>query len=140
MNKRFDPYFKCKLKLITDLINKKIIETRSRKWQEFLKTLGPSPISTKPFWKRINRLRAKSDKGIPTLISCYIEYDTDEKKANLFSDNLYDTFNTNKNPNYDKNNLEIVDKFIRDKEFLKKSKKNCPVPLFTLKDDKQLRH
>lgn len=87
-NKSFNPYFKYKLKLISDLINEKIIETRSKKLLEFLRTLGPSLISTKPFWKRIKRFRSKPDKGIPTFLAGDIEYDTDEKKQ-TYSVKLY---------------------------------------------------
>ena len=32
-----------------------------QKWTIFLNRMGPNPLSTKPFWKRINHLRGKSN-------------------------------------------------------------------------------
>ena len=44
---------------------------------------GPNPISTKPFWKRINRLRnSPESSSIPTLRENGQVYKTDQEKAN----------------------------------------------------------
>ena len=66
---------------------------KSKKWNDFVASLGPCPLSTKPYWQRINRIRKKKvTRGIP-----YINLDskvlsTDEEKAKAFSAKLRNTF------------------------------------------------
>ena len=56
---------------LEQLANELIVEHRIAQWNEFLKSQGPHPLSSVPFWKRINRLRSnKRHKKIETLISC----------------------------------------------------------------------
>ena len=66
-------------------------------WGSFLVKQGPNPLSSKPFWKRINRFRNKPYRGIPTLFNQTIELKTDEEKALAFGNKLLDTFNINPN-------------------------------------------
>ena len=40
------------------LANNLIKEYRQTQWKEFLKRQGNNPLSSAPFWKRVNRLRA----------------------------------------------------------------------------------
>ena len=49
--------------------NKAIQEFKHSQWQKFLEQQGPSPLSSIPFWKRINRLReSKRKRKIETLM------------------------------------------------------------------------
>ncbi len=65
-----------------------------REWQDFIKKIGPNPVSSRPYWQRINRLRTGKNKtsNIPYLKFNDKKYENDNDKANLFKDILKDTF------------------------------------------------
>ena len=66
-----------------------------------MKKCGRSPLSTKPFWKRINDFRKnKTNQSIPTLTQDDTNYETDSEKASVFSDILGKTFNDNDTTNF----------------------------------------
>ena len=44
---------------LIDHVKEEIIDFRSKQWQKFTLKLGARPLSTKPFWNRINRLKNK---------------------------------------------------------------------------------
>ena len=74
--------------------------------------MGPSPLSTKPFWRRINRIRNKKrPSAIPDIhLDCKI-LETDEEKANAFADRLENIFSNENKPNFDREHMEKINKF-----------------------------
>jgi len=65
-------------------------------WSKFMKKCGRSPLSAKPFWKRINDFRSnQTNKSIPTL--------TDIEKVSVFSEMLKQIFNDNDTASFDEN-------------------------------------
>ena len=58
-----------------------IIQFESSSWKNFVEKQGPNPMSSKPWWKRINRFRKKRNNGIPTLFVNNKELKTDIEKA-----------------------------------------------------------
>ena len=76
-----------------------------------------NPPSTKPFWQRINSIRGKKiKKSTPKLVVNNIKYETDEQKANLFLNNLKETFSKNNNPIFDHEFKMKVEKIIENKD------------------------
>ena len=81
--------------------NNLIKDFQDKSWQNFVKSLGPSPLSTIPFWKRINRLRdAKRKRVIATIVHNNQILESNVDKANLFADNLESKFTTANNPKF----------------------------------------
>jgi hypothetical protein len=73
-----DENVKKELTAIKNKIKRMIKEVRNRQWSEFIQSIGPNPISTKPFWKRIKRFRnAPVTNSIPTIKDGGIEYKTE---------------------------------------------------------------
>ena len=63
-------------------VHGKILAFNSQKWSTFLMKIGPNPLSTKAYWRRINRIRSKkSTNKISNLIVNEKYIDTDEGKA-----------------------------------------------------------
>ena len=95
---------KDKLKLY-GLINKikvEVNEIRQKSWTTFIKSLGPSPLSTIPFWRRIKRLKnKKTAKTIGTLEKDGILFETNKDKAQLFSERLEKAFSDEHDPLFD---------------------------------------
>ena len=89
---------------LTDEIRVEIKTLKNKEWLDFLDKQGKNPLSTKPFWQRINKLKGnKISKSIPTLKKEDILFETDKSKANLFSDILKSTFS---DQNDEKFNME----------------------------------
>ena len=103
----------------------------------FLETLGKTPVSTLPFWKKTNIIgKNKNESTIPTLIKDGVEYSTREEKANLFASKLVKTFNEPETNDFDNKFKEKIDKIINEKSYeqeYKNSNKNN-VEKFTLKE------
>ncbi len=69
----------------SDLIEE-IEKHRSLQWQTFLNSLGPNPLSSTPFWKRINSMRGnKVQTNIGTIIVDGVKLSTDKEKADAFA-------------------------------------------------------
>jgi len=80
--------YKLKEDIINETVKNKQVEIN------FLDKLEKTPVSTKPFWSKINKTRVKNNSNnIPTLIKEGIELTTDDAKANLFAEKLKNTFN-----------------------------------------------
>ena len=83
------------------LANDQIASFRLAQWENFLKTQGPHPLSSVPFWRRINRLRSnKRHNKTESILIDGIEYESDEDKANLFATSLEEKFKMTNNPQY----------------------------------------
>jgi len=103
---------------LKDIINKEIIENKQKEMINFLEKLDKTPVSTKPFWKRINQTRKKNyADSIPTLVKEGKEYNTDEEKANLFADKLKSTFNETDTLDFDMMHRDRINEIINNKLF-----------------------
>jgi len=83
-------YYKALNEFLTELQ-----KFKAEQWQKFLNGLEGKPLTSKPFWKRINRVRNKrKTNNIPTLINKENDQEltTDEMKANFFGKKLAKTF------------------------------------------------
>ena len=70
-----------------------IKDYREKTWKNFLSKLGPNPISSRPFWSKINRVRSsKKSPSIPTLVINNVKFETNLEKANFFASILSETF------------------------------------------------
>jgi hypothetical protein len=96
--------------------NEKIADFKQSQWQEFLKKQGPHPLSSVPFWKRINRLReAKRAKRIATILVDGKEYKESMEKATLFADSLEKKFKLDANPLFNDEKKRQIDDFLKNK-------------------------
>ena len=108
-----DKFSAEKYLLFEKLSNEVISEFRLKKWSEFLKKQGPHPLSSVPFWKRINRLRSnKRQKKIESIVLNEILYENDVDKANIFADNLEKKFKNETNEFYNENHKNDIESFI----------------------------
>jgi hypothetical protein len=99
--KSHDENIKKELTAMKNKIKRMIKEVRNKQWSEFIQSVGPNPISTKPFWKRINRFRnAPISNSIPTIKEGGIEYKTDKEKAEVFAKHLASTFSEDPTQNF----------------------------------------
>jgi hypothetical protein len=88
-------------KLKIELANELIAKYKQEQWHEFLNRQGKSPLSTIPFWKRINRLRESkraSKAGALRVDGKLIE--SSKEKANVFADNLEKKFRHEENEHF----------------------------------------
>lgn len=100
----------------------------------FLERLDKPPVSTMPFWKKINQIRKnKSDSFIPVLIKDGIEYNTKEDKAKIFAEKLINTFNEPLSNDFDNEFKTKIGKYIEKKEF-EKENNSKKIEKFTLKE------
>ena len=124
--------FNDEYKRLTTQIRKEIKLHRNSKWEEFLKSLGPNPTSSKPFWQRINKFRTKGQSKIPTLLLNQTQITTDFGKSTVFCDSLAQTFCLDQTAAFDTLNEEEVNRFL-----LQKNTNTSNIfPEFTLKEIK----
>jgi exonuclease III len=102
------------------LANAMIRDYRQEQWKKFLEKQGKSPLSSAPFWKRINRLRSsKRKRKIETIIINGSKVEKDEDKAELFAKNLENKFKPENNSRFNENKKKEVEEFftepLRDK-------------------------
>ena len=103
---------------LKNLVRDEISAFKSNKWQVFMDKLETNPVSSKPFWQRINKLRcSKSSNFIPNITFENTTYSSNEEKANIFAKRLSKTFSDESSPNFDLNFKNIVDNYIITKEF-----------------------
>ena len=85
--------------------------------------MGKNPLSTRPFWRKINKFRTKkSSNTIPTLISNNVYYKSDEEKGQLFGELLASTFTPN--PDLTNSTTESEVDYEISNFFLEKNKNN----------------
>lgn len=95
----------AELKEIVNSLNK-IIKSEIRafkesKWINFLLNLGKNPVTTVPFWNRINLVRnGRKSNGIGHLSVNGVTITDDKTKVELFSDKLSKTFNHDPNDSF----------------------------------------
>lgn len=118
---------------LTKIIREELKAMKNIEWQQFIAKQGKNPLSSKPFWKKINKLRghAKSN-TIPTLKKENDKFENDSDKANLFADILKNTFSDHNDDRFDHNFKKKVELEIENHDFSLHdySNENC----FTIKD------
>ena len=80
-----------------------------KQWENFLKAQGKSPLSTIPFWKRINRLRAGKRRAKIADLTHENRTITDPReKAEIFAQELSKKFTLDENPRFDTTHKQKV--------------------------------
>ena len=91
-----------KLKAAEFELGNAIKDFRMKQWSNFVDSMGPSPLSTIPFWRRINRLRNNShSKNIASLLISDQLISEDVDKANAFADRLEKIFSNENDERFD---------------------------------------
>ena len=108
--KKKSPELKQEYNRISGIVRQEINKYESNKWNNFLKDLGPYPVKSSKFWKKINETKkVRQTSSIPNLILDGTEFITDEDKACLFSSILKKTFSENgAESDYDKQHKSEV--------------------------------
>jgi hypothetical protein len=100
-------------KLKIALANEVIAQHKQKKWKEFLARQGKSPLSSIPFWKRINRLRESKRKARRSALIIDGQHVHESKdQANLFAQNLEKKFSDERNEYFDERNKKKVEDFM----------------------------
>lgn len=138
--KNKDEETKTKYYLLKNIIKEEIARHREQKWKFFLDRLPKNPVSTKPFWQKINKIRKKKDSNIiPTLYKDNVEYKTDSEKAFIFATKLQSTFNESNVNSFDRLAKEKIDDEINNKKFYEKYDDKNVIP-FSLGELKEAVH
>jgi hypothetical protein len=113
------PLDKANYNRLTGLLRLKTKENRNSEWSEFLVKMGKNPLSTRPFWQKINKFRDKKKGGtrLPLLTHEGKSYVSDSEKCDLFSSILADTFKLNTELS-DEASTTIIDRCVNDKEYV----------------------
>ena len=103
---------------LKDQIKNEIIVNKQEEMSNFLSKLEKTPVSTKPFWQRVNKARKKdSSDAIPTLTKDGVDFKSDEEKANIFAEKLANTFNETNPTDFDNEFKQNVDQIICEKQY-----------------------
>jgi exonuclease III len=98
--------------------NEEIAQYKLNNWQAFLERQGKAPLSSAPFWKRINRLRANKRRSAIRALSHNNGLTTDPVEiANLFANDLEAKFSTDSNTRYDENHKSNIESFLNSPAF-----------------------
>jgi endonuclease/exonuclease/phosphatase family metal-dependent hydrolase len=113
------PYLKLLLNKITNEVKALIRNHKEKTWKFFLDKIGPHPVSSRPFWAKINQARTANKAVVfPTLEKNNQFFKTSEEKAHIFSKLLSTTFNDEGNDNeFDSSFKEEVNMKIRNYTF-----------------------
>ena len=119
-----------------NLATQKISEFRLNSWKEFVERQGASPLSSVPFWKRINRLRANKRRKKLNSIQIDGQIITDGVKiADLFASDLEAKFKLDKNDRFDNIHRVNIEHFINNGGIENAySDEEKSVPLFKIKE------
>ena len=106
---------RLKYNILTSQIKLNIKNYRQKKWEGFIEGLGGYPVSSRPFWNEINKIKnPKQSSGIPNLKVDDIEYKSDPEKINLFSSIFNETFSDQVATNvFDDNNFKEVNNLVQ---------------------------
>ena len=117
-------------------VSEEIIQFKQRNWKEFLARQGKAPLSSAPFWKRINRLRANKRRNTIRSLSSNNTTITDPvEMANIFASDLEVKFRTDTNPRYDEHHKSNIENFLSSSAFENSfSRAEKIVPPFTLNE------
>ena len=131
---------KISYKLSQAIVQTEISNFRNNNWRRFLARLGKNPLSTKPLWRRINRMKNKKNSSqIGPIVVNGITIEDDKKKADAFADKLQQTFTPSNNSHFKKEKLDFIHDFIHKKRY-KNSTLPVEVKLITFNElNKQLK-
>ncbi|RNA25959.1 hypothetical protein BpHYR1_006475 [Brachionus plicatilis] len=103
-----------------------------------MEKLGPYPCSSKPFWKKINRLKTNNvNSKIPTLITDEKEFKTDKEKRDLFRSIFCKTFSI-ENSIDSNEDFKNINSYIYNKNYLEQYSNNESFfPVITLDELKK---
>lgn len=103
---------------LKEQIAKEIIDNKQKEMINFLNKLDKTPVSTKPFWQRVNQTRKKNNNldSIPT-IKDGIEYKTVQEKASIFAEKLKNTSNESDPSDFDNDYKQKIDEIISSKQY-----------------------
>ncbi len=91
---------------LTKIVKEEIAAYKNKKWIDFVDSLGKNPVSSRPFWQKINKMRNKNGKKrtnqMPSLELNNITYTSNEERANLFGGLLEQTFKDSNDDEFDK--------------------------------------
>jgi hypothetical protein len=87
-------------------------------WEEFLAKIGPHPLSTTPFWRRINRIRGKGKgRNIGTLKVNGLEVTENGLKAQAFATRLKEVFSNDDSSQFNRATFTRVTNYANNKEY-----------------------
>jgi exonuclease III len=90
-----------KYKTLNNQVKLLIKNQKDNDWDKFIKTQGPNPTSSKPFWQRINKFRNKPESNeICHITENGITYKTDQQKADVFANHLGSIFSNTNDPRF----------------------------------------
>ncbi|RNA17472.1 hypothetical protein BpHYR1_022297 [Brachionus plicatilis] len=103
--------------------------------------MGKNTLSSRPFWKKINRFRSKKcSKQIPSLLKDGIEFKTDIDKGKIFGNILASTFSPHLDLVESEDSSEISQTIT---DFFKKKVQNNldePITLLEIRNAKSLQN
>ena len=127
--------FAKKYRSLQNEANTQIVNFKRQNWEAFLIRQGKSPLSSAPFWKRINRLReCKRRKAINSIVINGNNVNESKKIADVFAENLEKKFKSDDNQNYDmgfKVNIENYMNLNFENSYTQAQKN---IPEFTMKE------
>jgi hypothetical protein len=116
--KNRDEFTERTYKLKIELANELIAKYKQEQWNDFLNRQGKSPLSTIPFWKRINRLReSKRKNSSGALLVDGKVVDSSEEKANVFADSLEKKFSNDENSHFKEGKKIEIEEFLMKENF-----------------------
>ena len=122
-------------------IESEILKIKDEEWRKILIKLGPTPLSTKFIWNKVNLAQNKKQKSsIPTLVVNGAQLETDEDKASAFANKLWNTFNEDKNDKdaYDNSHKIKIESAVNN--FLRKNEKfKCNIAISKAELDQALK-
>ncbi|RNA03319.1 hypothetical protein BpHYR1_037913 [Brachionus plicatilis] len=93
---------------LTSELRHSLKEFWNQNWLEFINKTEKNPLSSRPFWRKINKLGSKkSTRQIPSLFKDGKEFNTDIDKGKIFGDLLAATFSPHLDFNESEDNCEI---------------------------------
>ena len=105
---------------LTSYLRFKLRDFRNKSWAEFIKKIGKNPMSSKPFWNRINKFRKpRSTNKISRLELGNKVFETDLEIGNCFGQILTETFNLNTelvDASFDKEVNQVVRDFFNSED------------------------
>lgn len=104
---------KQKYNKLTQTIKSKISEFKTNNWDVFLNKLGPNPLSSKPFWQKINKFKKKGSDSIKDLKVGEKIYTDEKSKCQIFGNQLENTFKIDPSEAFDKKFEEEVLTFLK---------------------------
>jgi hypothetical protein len=122
---------------LTKVVRKEIDALVNTNWNSFIAKQGKNPISSKPFWQKINKFRGNTNSNsTPTLKNNNKDYEEDKDKANIFAELLKITFSDENDEKFDAKFKDRVEKVVDQHDYTRHNYTNRDC--FKLKDLNQI--